>query len=175
LKKTDIEINIIDQILIAYLIAIVIFQVTLGIFTPIYMLAPLAIISLSSLFRQRSLGLVGFAGFELVAIPLIVLSTYTDIVNTLFLVIALVIPSVILLDRIMKLGVHASRKALTIKQQARPILFTSLILVLIIITVIILTFIPYFEVYMQGFATSEFQIVILAAVTIMGCAPFLEL
>ncbi|MFX0206843.1 MAG: hypothetical protein ACFFDT_12725 [Candidatus Hodarchaeota archaeon] len=159
------------QILLVYLAIILLLQSKMEALSILLIITPLIVLSYAILIRKKSLGIIGFALFQFIALPTVKLLNYENIVSTLFIVILMIIPSLILLKIILDLE---NKKTPMVKPQAEPILIIILILTTIIGVLFILTQISLFDIYLQAAEATTIQILLLAVMTLITCTPFLE-
>jgi len=159
------------QILTVYLAFALLLQSKLEPLTILLIIFPLIILSYALQTKNRNLGIFGFALFQFLAIPTVELLNYENIAGALFIIILLIIPSLILLKIILDLE---NKKAPIARPQLKPILSILLILTTIIVVLFVLTQISLFEIYLQAAEATTIQILLLAAMTVITCTPFLE-
>ena len=159
------------QLFLVYLAFVLLLQSKIEPLSIFLILSPLVILSYAFLIRKTTLGIVGFALFQLLAFPIVKLLNYENIGGTLFIIITMIIPSLILLEIILNLE---NKEMPKIKPKAAPILTIVLILTIIIVLLFVLTQISLFNIYLQTVEATTIQILILASITIITCTPFLE-
>ncbi len=159
------------QLLLVYLAIVLLLQSKMEPFSILLVLFPLVILSYAFLTKRTNLGIVGFALFQFLALPTVELLNYKNIGGTLFAVILMIIPSLLLLYIILNLE---NKKIPIVKPKAVPIRTIISILTMIIIVLFALTQISLFDIYLQAAEATSIQILLLAAMTIITCTPFLE-
>ncbi|MFX0207914.1 MAG: hypothetical protein ACFFDT_18135 [Candidatus Hodarchaeota archaeon] len=159
------------QLLLVYFAIVLLLQIKLELFLILLVLSPLVILSYAFLVKKTNLGIIGFALFQLLALPTVKLLNYENIGGTLFAIIIMIFPSLFLLEIILNLE---NQKVPKIKPQIKPILTIILILIIIIVVLFVLTQISLFDIYLQSGEATTIQILLLASMTIITCTPFLE-
>lgn len=159
------------QILLVYLAIVLLLQSKLEPLSILLILFPIVILSYALLTRKKDIGIIGFALFQFLALPSVKLLNYENIQAIVFAVIVMIIPSLILLKIILNLE---NKKVPNVTPKAAPILKIVLIGTMIIVVLFALTQISLFDIYLQGAEATSIQILLLAAMTIMTCTPFLE-
>ncbi len=159
------------QLLLVYLAIVLLLQSELELFSILLVFFPLVILSYAFLTRKTTYGIIGFVLFQFLALPIVKLLNYKNIGTTLFIVVIMIIPSLILLGMILNLE---NKKIPWVKPKAVPISTIILIMTIIIVVLFILTQISLFDIYLQAAEATTIQILLLASMTIITCTPFLE-
>jgi hypothetical protein len=156
------------HILPLYLIAVLLLQINSTIQNILLGCIPLLMISLSLYLRNKKLGIVSIFFFYSVSVPLIVVSRIDDF-QILFLELLLVIlPSIVLLHMIL----HLENKDTFHLPAKRPLL-VSLVLLTVVFIIFSLAILLSFQGYLVSSQSIEGQILLLAGITTLCCAPFL--
>lgn len=159
------------QLLLVYLAIALLLQSKLEFLSVLLILFPIAVLSYALLKKQTNIGIAGFALFQFLALPTVELLNYESIQATLFVIIIMIIPSLILLKIILDLE---NKEIPHVKPKPVPIRTIMLIVTAIIVVLLVLTQISLFDIYLQGAEATTIQILLLAAMTMMTCTPFLE-
>lgn len=159
------------QILPVYFAIVLLLQSKLEPLSILLILFPIIVLSYALLMKKTNIGIIGFALLQFLALPTVELLNYESIRATIFAVIIMIIPSLILLKIILNLE---NKKIPRFKPQAIPILKIILILTLIMVFLFAITQISLFDIYLQTAESTTIQILLLAAMTIITCTPILE-
>ncbi len=159
------------QILPVYLAIVLLLQSKLEPLSILLILFPIVVLSYALLMKRTNIGIIGFVLFQFFALPTVELLNYESIQATIFTIIVMIIPSLILLKIILDLE---NKKIPKFKPKAEPIVKIALILTLIMVFLVALTQISMFDIYLQGAEATTVQILLLASITIITCTPFLE-
>ncbi len=157
-------------ILLAYLGMVLLVLGTLDALSVVLVLAPVVFLMYALIIKKTDLGIVGFALFMFLGVPTIKLENFENAADMLIVIVLVIVPSILLLKTIMDL----ENKKVREKIKAVPLGAVILISASIAVILFALTRITLFDIYLQGAEATSAQILLLAAMTIITCTPFLE-
>ena len=152
-----------------YLIVVLLLQLELTVQNILLSCVPLIIVAAALYRRHTILGLVGIVLFYLVSLPLIVIPNMEDIVFVLLEMIGLVLPSIILVSIVLQLG---NQEVVYRSPLKKPFILATVLLIIILGVFYLLTVILW-EGALLSLESIEGQILLLAGLTVVCCAPFL--
>ena len=157
------------QLPLIYLAIVLFLQIELTIQTVLLASIPLIALSISIYLKNTKLGLLGMFFFYIVSISQIVIPNMEDFVFVLIEIILLVLPSIIVLSIIFQLK---NQEIFYPSKTKKPLLIAALLLITIIGIFYLLTFFFGSE-FLFTKESVEGQILILTAISIACCTPFL--
>ena len=162
-------INIRLQILPLYLIVVLLLQLELTVLNILLTCIPLLIISISIYLKDKKLGILGIFLFYTVALSQVVIPNTEDFLFIFLELVALLLPSIILLNIILQLE---NQEIFYLSKKKKPLLIAASLLIVILVVFYILAVLPW-EGILFSPESIEGQIFLLIAVSLVCCTPFI--
>ena len=173
MSKIDIKQHIIPVYLVIALLIQIKTDVSLGlttINTVLIVLIPILVISISIHLKNRNLGMIGLFLFYILSLPQLLVNTMEDFLVIILEMFLLLIPSIMLVSQILRLG---NKEAIWfILEKKKPFILSALLLVIILFVFYLLT-ILFGEGLILSIENVESQVFLLVAITLTICTPLL--
>jgi len=173
MSKVDIKQHTIPVYLAIVLLIQIKTDVSLGLATVntvLMVLVPILIISISIHLKNRNLGMIGLFFFYILSLPQLLVNTMEDFLVIILEVFLLLIPSIMLVSQILRLG--NKETIWFILEKKKPFILSAL-LVVIILFVFYLLAVLFGAGLILSIENVESQVFLLAAITLTICAPLL--
>jgi len=173
MSKIDIKQHIIPVYLSIVLLIQIKTDVSLGLATVntvLIVLIPILVISISIHLKNRNLGMIGLFLFYILSLSQLLINTMGDFIIIILEMFLLLIPSIVLVSQILRLG---NKEVIWfILEKKKPFILSTLLLVIILFVFYLLT-ILFGEGLIMSIENVESQVFLLAAITLTICTPLL--
>jgi hypothetical protein len=163
--------KIYQHLLLIILAIVLLLQIPLQILPIFCILLPLLLISISIHLKNTKLGLVGIGLFTLLAIPQLTLQTMDDFLIIVLESTFLLLPTILLISQILQLD--NKQRTLFSTEKKKPVLLAIVVLILILCLFYAVA-ILFQNGYLLSSASTEGQILLLCALAIITCIPFIQ-
>lgn len=161
------KLNLIDYIIPAYLAIVLFIQINLTIINVIFVSLPIFVILISIYLKNKKIGVIGLFLFYILSLSTVVISNISDYFQIIMQIIFLILPSIILIGQILEIENEKQ-----FKPALKPFIL-SILLFLIVLIVFYLICLFLLDGLLISQHYIEAQILILTALSIICCLPFL--
>ena len=161
------KLNLKDLIIPTYLAVVLFIQINLTIKNVIFVSLPIFILLISVYLKNKKIGIIGLFLFYTLSLSTVVISNIENYFQIVMQIIFLILPSIILIGQILE-----TEKEFKFRPTLKPTIL-SILLFLIIFIVFYLICIFLWDGFLILQQNTEAQILILTALSIICCLPFL--
>jgi len=163
------KLNLKDYIITAYLAIVLFIQINLTIKNVIIISLPILVLLISIYLKNKKIGIIGLFLFYTISLSTVLISNIENYFQIIMHIIFLILPSIILIGQILEIE---NEKQFKFKPTLKPFILSILLFVIIFI-IFYLICIFLWDGFLLSSDNIEGQILILTAVSIIVCLPFL--
>lgn len=160
-----------QHLLLIFLAVVLFLQIPLQVIPICCVLLPLLLISISIHLKNKKLGLGSIGLFVLLAIPQLILRTMDDFLMVFLESIFLLLPMILLISQILQLD---NKERFLFRTEKKKPVILAIVLLILILCLFYAAAIFFQNGYLLSSESTEGQILLLAALAIITCIPFIQ-